>query len=287
MSEVSQKKRQDDAEPGRQFVNALSRGLSVLRAFRPDDSPLSNQELARRTGLPKPTVSRLTNTLTELGYLNSEPSTGHYMLGGATLALGQVAVATLDIVTIARPFLRSIAEAGGTTVGLSTREQHDMVVLDSQLGSALIAVRMPVGYRAPILRTAVGRGYLCLLTESQRAAIYAELKRSAGTQWTKMLRHIEQGVEEIEEYGFCIVANEFEIGLNTAAAPIFAPHLPGHYVLGIAGPAHLISVERLRNELGPKLVSAANAISSAVGADDRISAIHNIPRPGWKRKQRR
>ena len=54
----------------RQFVVALARGLELLRAFSFDDSFLGNQEIAARTGLPKPTISRLTHTLTKLGYLN-------------------------------------------------------------------------------------------------------------------------------------------------------------------------------------------------------------------------
>jgi DNA-binding IclR family transcriptional regulator len=57
----------------RSFVVALSRGLDVLRAFHPSDGLLGNQEIAARTNLPKPTVSRLTYTLTKLGYLTPVP----------------------------------------------------------------------------------------------------------------------------------------------------------------------------------------------------------------------
>jgi hypothetical protein len=57
----------------RSFVVALSRGLDVLRAFQPNDGLLGNQEIASRTNLPKPTVSRLTYTLTKLGYLTPVP----------------------------------------------------------------------------------------------------------------------------------------------------------------------------------------------------------------------
>ena len=53
----------------RKFVTALARGLEVLRVFTPTEGLLGNGEIAERTGLPKPTVSRLTYTLTKLGYL--------------------------------------------------------------------------------------------------------------------------------------------------------------------------------------------------------------------------
>src|SRR5256885_13076191 len=48
----------------RKFVTALARGLEVLRVFTPTEGLLGNGEIAERTGLPKPTVSRLTYTLT-------------------------------------------------------------------------------------------------------------------------------------------------------------------------------------------------------------------------------
>ena len=49
------------------FASTLARGLSLLAAFRPGEIWLSNAELARRTGLSRPTVSRLGATLVELG----------------------------------------------------------------------------------------------------------------------------------------------------------------------------------------------------------------------------
>lgn len=57
------------AKEDRHFVTALARGLEVLSAFRSRDRLLGNQELARRCGLPKSTISRLTYTLTREGYL--------------------------------------------------------------------------------------------------------------------------------------------------------------------------------------------------------------------------
>ncbi len=57
-------------EKDRKFVEALSRGLDVLRAFSQGSVILGNQDISRLTGLPKPTVSRMTYTLTKLGYLS-------------------------------------------------------------------------------------------------------------------------------------------------------------------------------------------------------------------------
>ena len=58
------------------FVTALARGLELLRAFRPGDTLLGNQEFVRRTGFPKATVSRLAGTLVSLGYLRYDEALG-------------------------------------------------------------------------------------------------------------------------------------------------------------------------------------------------------------------
>ena len=78
-------KRKEAPPPGGKkdyrFNTALARGLSVLRAFSPDNRPIGNAEIAARVGLPKATVSRLTFTLTELGYLNYNEDIERYSLG--------------------------------------------------------------------------------------------------------------------------------------------------------------------------------------------------------------
>src|SRR6267378_1268989 len=64
-------------EGDRQFATTLARGLEVLRCFTPLEPLLGNKEISVRTGLPKPTVSRLTYTLTKLAdYCNGSVSMG-------------------------------------------------------------------------------------------------------------------------------------------------------------------------------------------------------------------
>ena len=69
------------ARQDRHFVTALARGLDLLACFRSSDRLLGNQELAQRCKLPRSTVSRLSYTLTQLGYLQYEQSAGKYRLG--------------------------------------------------------------------------------------------------------------------------------------------------------------------------------------------------------------
>jgi DNA-binding IclR family transcriptional regulator len=94
------------AEHDRKFVVALARGLEVLRAFTPSEGLLGNQEIAQRTGLPKPTVTRLTYTLTKLGHLTHVPRLGKYQLAPAALAIGYSTLANMRIRHVARPYMQ-------------------------------------------------------------------------------------------------------------------------------------------------------------------------------------
>src|SRR5690242_20913069 len=108
------------AATDRSFVVALSRGLDVLRAFRPNDGLLGNQEIAARTGLPKPTVSRLTYTLTKLGYLVHSERLGKYRLGTPVLSLGYAVLGAAGIHQAARPLMQALADSIDASVSLGS-----------------------------------------------------------------------------------------------------------------------------------------------------------------------
>ena len=98
-----------EAGEDRHFITgagARARTAILLPARR---GALANSEIARRCGLARSTVSRLTHTLTRLGYLQAMPESGSYRLGTATIALGATALAGLDVRRIARPGMRELA----------------------------------------------------------------------------------------------------------------------------------------------------------------------------------
>src|SRR5438067_12388979 len=96
--------------PDRKFVTALGRGLDVLRCFGPRDRWLGNQEIAARTGLARPTVSRLVYTLTHLGFLRHAHSPPEYAPGSGAVSLGYSALTQIDVCRAARPLLHGLSQ---------------------------------------------------------------------------------------------------------------------------------------------------------------------------------
>ncbi len=115
----------------RHFVTALARGLEVLASFRHGDRMLGNQELSKRCGLAKSTVSRLTHTLTSLGYLIYVEASAKYSLGTATLSLASAMLSKLDIRKLAHPLMQELAEFGQCLVSLGSRDRLSMIYIDA------------------------------------------------------------------------------------------------------------------------------------------------------------
>src|SRR5690348_8096436 len=153
----------DRSAQRRKFVRSLARGLEVLRAFRPGESILGNRQIVSRTGLSKATVSRLTYTLTELGYLVYLPESEKYQLGSAILALGYAALSGLTICETARPRMQRLADAAGGSVALGNRDRLSMIYLQHCRSNSNVTLRMDIGTRVPIAQTAIGRAFLMAL----------------------------------------------------------------------------------------------------------------------------
>ena len=140
----------------RSFVVALSRGLDVLLAFHANDGLLGNQELAARTNLPKPTISRLTYTLTKLGYLTPVPRFEKYQLAPSAMALGYAALANLGVRHLSEAYREEVMRETGGAVAIGGRDRLSMIYF-GQSRNGLLGVQLDVGSRIPIATTAMGR----------------------------------------------------------------------------------------------------------------------------------
>src|SRR5688572_519093 len=155
-------------EGDRQFATTLARGLEVLRCFTPLEPLLGNKEISVRTGLPKPTVSRLTYTLTKLGYLRHNLRLGKYQLGSAVLSIGYPLLASMSVRQIARPLMEELAEYCNGAVSMAIRDRLNMVYVESCRSGNAIATLPDIGTSTPIAAGCTGRAFLAACTPPER-----------------------------------------------------------------------------------------------------------------------
>jgi DNA-binding IclR family transcriptional regulator len=248
----------------RSFVVALSRGLDVLRAFRPNDGLLGNQEIAARTNLPKPTVSRLTYTLTKLGYLTPVPRFEKYQLAPAAMALGYAALANLGVRHLSEPYREELMRETGGAVAVGGRDRLSMIYFGQSRGMT-IGVQLDVGSRVPIATTAMGRAYLWALPEDERNALLGELKEHYGPRWAKMRDGIARAGETVAKHGFTISAGEWHDDIAAAGVALKLNDGTGPYAFNCGAPAFRFTEERLRTDIGPRLLTMVRNIEAALG----------------------
>lgn len=237
-------------------VRVLARGLSILRAFTPRNEWLSNQEIAARTSLPRPTVSRLTTNLTSLGYLTYSTASGKYRLGTSVLALGFSALASVDIRVLARPLLQQLADQEDTLAVLASRDDMAMVCNEvCHSTRSIFSLRVNVGSRLVLPYSAMGQALLGAMTPDEREQALREISVRFKKHWPKLQKLIKAAVDEYQRVGFCTTLETLESGINGIAVAVDTPGAPHSFTIGMAGPSFRFSPERLNADLGPKLLA--------------------------------
>jgi len=278
------------AATDRGFVVALSRGLEVLRAFRPNDGLLGNQEIAARTNLPKATVSRLTYTLTKLGYLTPVPRFEKYQLAPPALALGYAALANLGVRHLSEPFREQLMRETGGAVAIGGRDRLSMIYF-GQSRHGVVNVQLDVGSRIPIATTAMGRAYLWALPDEERAALMREMREHYGSRWPRIRDGIDQAGETVAKYGFTISAGEWQDDVHAVGAALKLNDGTGPYAVNCGAPAFRFTEERLRTDIGPRLVAMVRNIEAALGGlapstnrtnNQTNKELNKKPKPGGK-----
>ena len=249
----------------RSFVVALSRGLDVLRAFQPNDGLLGNQEIAARTKLPKPTVSRLTYTLTKLGYLTPVPRFEKYQLTPSAMALGYAALANLGVRHLSEPFREEVMRETGGAVAVGGRDRHSMIYFGQSRNGLTLGVQLDVGSRIPIATTAMGRAYFWALSPDERANLIRDLREHYGSRWAKLRDGLERSGETVAKYGFAISAGDWQDEISAAGVALKLNDGTGPYAFNCGAPAFRFTEDRLRNDIGPRLLAMVRNIEAALG----------------------
>lgn len=245
----------------RYYITALARGLEVLSCFRSAEKGLTNQQIAERCDLPKSTVTRITYTLTKLGYL-VQANTGRYMLGTATLGLGSAMLARLDIRQLARPMMQELAEFSGTTVSIAMRDRLSMIYVEVCRSTAALALALQVGSRMPLATSAIGRAYLVKASEQERKDILSRCLELDELAFTAMHEGLEKGLADYRRYGCTTSFGDWQKDVNGIAVGFFP--IGGSQLMSIncGGPSSSVSQQFLLDEVRPRLIELASRLES-------------------------
>jgi len=242
----------------RKFANTLARGLGVLRAFRASDNGLTHAQIADRTGLPKPTISRLTYTLCELGYLSHGGRNDRFRLGPAAIALGSVASVAVSFVDMASDAMQALADATGTLALIAVRDGDRMMLVRTWRPATASTIWLDPGHRIPVYGSSSGMAMLASLDEDRFAAMAPD---------AEMIEFRQTGYEQLLGQGFTITPTSLRYAstVNAVSVPYFAGEFgePVAFTCG-ALPTDLPHT-RMVQEVGPALRDLVHGLEQRTG----------------------
>ena len=237
----------------------LIRGLEVLSAFRGAQETLSNSELADRLNLPRPTITRLCNSLAYAGYL-TRVKAGNFKLGLRVLELAYPILSSMTFRQRALPAMREFAEFTGGAVSLATIVGPDLIFLQTVHLSGVMAHSPDIGATGALFRSAMGRALLSMLPPKEYDAKVEEMSAAYPEAWPEFAPQIPAAIESCRTLGFNVAFNTWRPGFYGAAAPIKKLKSGFYIAINCGVPQHSITEQEFHDVIGSKVGSSAKVL---------------------------
>lgn len=254
--------------PGRSYrVEALAKGLRLLSYFSAERPALSVKELVDLSGIPMPTVFRLTATLEGEGYLERTLD-GKVRPGTGVLALGFSALQGLDVVQTSAAIIRELAAATGETVNLGVL-YHDQVLFVARIArnNSILAADIRVGSTVPAVFSSIGKVILAHMSEADLAGRISDTSFDGtwGPRAVRTFDALRTQLSAARRDGYLVQRDEAIPGLSSIAAPIRQAGGTVAAAVNVAVPSAEYGNRQLVDRLLPPLLAASSEISRRMG----------------------
>ncbi|MFI0374454.1 IclR family transcriptional regulator C-terminal domain-containing protein [Actinomadura sp. 1N219] len=247
----------DDAGPD--FIEALARGLDVIRCFGSHRVPMSLTEIAAATGLARPTARRIVLTLEHLGYARSTPE--GVVLTPRVLELGVAYTLSTGLWEVALPHLRDLVERTGQAASVAELDGSDIIYIARVEVPKVVAVNVKVGMRLPAASTALGKVLLASLDpDALHTALRAETRSPIKPHRPKPIDETEAELREVRARGWASTDGEVAPGIRSVAAPLRDGDGRTVAAVNVTAIAAEVGHRELIDDLLPLLLQATGAI---------------------------
>jgi len=204
--------------------------------------------------------------LTKLGYLTPVPRFEKYQLAPSAMSLGYAALANLGVRHLSESYRDQVMRATGGAVAVGGRDRLSMIYFGQSRSELTLGVQLDVGSRIPIATTAMGRAYIWALPNEERASLLRELREHYGSRWPRMRDGIERSGETVAKHGYAISAGEWQDDVAAVGVALKLTDGTGPYAFNCGAPAFRFTEDRLRSDIGPRLVAMVRNIETALGS---------------------
>ncbi|CAN5329271.1 IclR family transcriptional regulator C-terminal domain-containing protein [soil metagenome] len=242
------------------FVEALARGLDVIRAMGGADRALSLADVAERSGLARPTARRILITLTELGYVRSADA--RFALTARVLELGMAYIQSSNVWELTRPHLASLAEATSESCSIAQLDGSDIVYVSRVAVPKLVTLSVVIGTRFPAVQTSLGKVLLAALDDEELDRVLQIPSRSAiAASWQPGVDEIRSVLAQVRQQGWALTDQQLAPAIRSIAAPVRDSAGAVVASVNVNANATQTPIRELVERFLPQLLECAAAIS--------------------------
>jgi DNA-binding IclR family transcriptional regulator len=247
------------------LVPAVDRAVRILHLLRGEARLWGISELARTLDLNKATVRDILLTLEHHGLVERDPSTTRFRLGYGLYAFAGALRDGNDLVAVARPYLRTLAERTGETTLLALLDGDRVLILDKEEPPTDLKISAPIGRRLPLYAGSIGKVLLAALEPAARDRWLAQHppRRFTARSITETAAYRAM-LEQVAHQGYALDDEEYLDGVRAASAPIHAAAPGPPAALTVVGFSTRIDAARLA-DLAAAVADAARQISWPLG----------------------
>ena len=221
--------RRDDSPD---FIEAIARGLDVIRAFGPGQPVMSLASVAAASDLPRPTARRILLTLEQLGYVRqagaggggpsgSGQSGGGYELTPRVLDLGMSYVLSRGLWEVARPHMEALVAQTRESTSIAQLDGSDIVYVARVAVPKIVTLAVTIGTRFPAMQTSLGKVLLAALPLAEAERVLAEPSRSGiTTRWQPDAAERAAALREVRARGWALTDEQLAPGIRSVAVPL-------------------------------------------------------------------
>ncbi|MFF0075529.1 IclR family transcriptional regulator C-terminal domain-containing protein [Streptomyces sp. NPDC005494] len=259
-------------ELGREFIESLARGLTVITAFDGAGPDPTLSDLARATGLSRASARRALITLEHLGYVTAD-GRGH-RLTPRVLALGYPSLSRITLPRIAQPHLAALAGRIHDSASLAVLVDDSVQYTARAATHRIMNVDITVGTRFPAYATSLGRVLLAGLPgDGLRTVLaHAELRPLAPHTLTRRTE-LEAVLHQVRAQGYALVDEELEAGLRSVSVPVRDRAGATVAAINVAMHSSSRTVEECLEQVLPQLLVTAGSIESELHVASRYTDV--------------
>ena len=253
--------------PSSHRIPVIDKMMEVLETLeRAHEAGLSIADIVSRTKLPRSTVYRVLNTLSDHGII-SRTAEGDFVLGFRLIALARHVRTHLDepeLVALVEPFLARLSDKTGETCKLSLLKNNEAEVVAVVQSPNAMALSSRVGSRFPLHAGAASKLLLAYAPRPLQQTILGQtLERYTDQSITKS-KALEAEMKHIRETDLSLDRGEWNSAVHAAAVPIRSHAAE---VIGAISVTYFATdgEQALLDRITPPLRAVASDISSVLG----------------------